>query len=138
MCLRSQNRSVVFSLAVVQPQGRSVVQFKNRSVVQSFSRKIVQSFSRSTIYIYIVEMGYFAAHSTWQYMVLYGTRYYTGQGTMRCKVGNSARYNFYHVVKIVCKYMLKKCRNKKKYHKEAKKVHKRNKTKGKTDKTSKK
>jgi len=79
--LRSQNRSVVFFLAIVQPQNRSVVQFKNRSVVQSQNRSVVQSFSRSTTYIYIVKMGYFAAHSSWQYMVLCGARYCVVQGT---------------------------------------------------------
>ena len=96
--LKSVNRSgAFFDFCVCVPK---IVQsyFSSQSfipkIVQSFSRKIVQSFSRSTtyIYIYIVEMGYFAAHSTWRYKVLGGTRYYAVQDTILHKVLCGARY----------------------------------------------
>ena len=63
-------------------------------IVQSFNRSVVQSFNH--IYIHIVEMGYFAAHSTWRYMVLGGAGYLAVRGTVWCKVLCGARYCMAH------------------------------------------
>ena len=100
--LKSANRSgAFFDFCVCVPKivqsyfssqsfSRKIVQSFNSKIVQSFSRSVVQSFSRSTTYIYIVKMGYFAAHSTWRHRVLYCTRYCVAQGTVWRKVLHGA------------------------------------------------
>ena len=114
--LKSANRSGAFFdfcvhiHKIVQSFNRSVVQSFNRSIVQSFSRSIQKSFSRSVvqsfnhIYIYIVEMGYFAVHGTWRHMVLGSARHCVAQGTAWRMVGNFSLYFFMPGAKTVRKY----------------------------------
>jgi hypothetical protein len=93
--VQSYFSSQSFNPKIVQSFNSKIVQSFNSKIVQSFNSKIVQLFSRSATYIYIVEMGYFAAHSTWRHRVLYCTRYYVAQGAVWCKVGNFSLCLFY-------------------------------------------
>ena len=110
--LKSANRSgAFFDFCVCVPkivQSYFSSQSFSRKIVQSFNSKIVQSFSRSVvqphIYIYIVEMGYFAAHSTWRHRVLGSARYCVAQGTAWRMVGNFSLYFFMPGAKTVRKY----------------------------------
>ena len=93
--LKFVNRSGAFLIFVfTSTKSFSRIFPRNRSSPKSFSRSVVQSFSH--IYIHIVEMGYFAAHSTWRYMVLGGAGYLAVRGTVWCRVLCGARYCMAH------------------------------------------